>query len=278
MIAAELRDKPAEDPLMRMYAPSGYVPLWLASKEGVRRQRDLAEAATLASAQGIETTHLSQLLLTASARNIAPAAAAHADIALTRETLKLANAIRLGVVPRKELGRSWLMPADEFDAMPGLAAALQDKGGLKSFFADLAPQDSQFNELIAALQTYRDIVERGGWPKIPADKELKLGTDDPRTAFLVQRLAAEGYLRSSSVTDVAALTEAVKAFQTRNGLEPDGRLGRGTLAALNVPAEERVLQIAANLERWRQTPRDRGDTFIAVNTASTTLDYVSGGA
>ncbi len=277
LIAAELKDSPAEDAVMRLYGPSGYMPLWIESKEGVRRQRDLAQAATIADAQGIDTTHLSQLLLTASAKHTDAQDAARTDIALTREALDLSNALRLGVVPRKTLGSSWLMPADSFDPVPGLAGALNDKGALKDYMNALAPQHRQFKELIAALQTYRDIVEQGGWPEIAGDTEIKLDKDDPRTEALKERLAAEGYLKHSAPVDTGALTDAVKAYQARNGLEPDGRIGRGTLAALKVSAEERVQQIAANLERWRQTPRDRGTNFIAVNAASTTLDVIKDG-
>lgn len=278
LIAAALKDTSMDDPVMRLYHEAGYTPMWISGKAGMRHKRELAQAATIADAQGIDTARLSQLLLRASAVNADGAAAVQTDIALTREALMLANAMRLGVVPRTALGRSWLMPADEFDAVPGLVQALDDKGGLKDHYAALAPRDAQFKELIAALQTYRDIVEQGGWPRIPGDEEVKLIAGDARTEALKERLAAEGFLAHGRLNDVAALTEAVKAYQRRNGLDPDGRVGRGTLAALNVPAQERVLQIAANLERWRQTPRDRGETYIAVNTASATLDYMSGGA
>jgi murein L,D-transpeptidase YcbB/YkuD len=56
------------------------------------------------------------------------------------------------------------------------------------------------------------------------------------------------------------------AFQTRHGLVPDGVLGPGTRAELNAPAEQRLAQIDANLERWRwlpPLPADRVEVNIA---------------
>ena len=64
----------------------------------------------------------------------------------------------------------------------------------------------------------------------------------------------------------ATLVAAVKRFQTRHGLEPDGRLGKGTLAQLNTPLSFRVRQLELALERWRRlslrslAPGDRAES------------------
>jgi len=43
----------------------------------------------------------------------------------------------------------------------------------------------------------------------------------------------------------------VRSFQARHGLNADGVLGKGTLAALNVPLPQRIRQLALTLERCR---------------------------
>ncbi|PYR57924.1 MAG: hypothetical protein DMF85_12240, partial [Acidobacteria bacterium] len=62
-----------------------------------------------------------------------------------------------------------------------------------------------------------------------------------------------------------ALEEAVRRFQRRHGLEPDGTLGAAVLHEMNVPVETRIQQLQLNLERWRWLPRDLGDRHILVN-------------
>ncbi|HEY2358712.1 MAG TPA: L,D-transpeptidase family protein, partial [Phenylobacterium sp.] len=52
----------------------------------------------------------------------------------------------------------------------------------------------------------------------------------------------------------AALEQALMDFQRHHELQADGVVGRGTLAALNVTAEDRLAQLDANLERWRWLP------------------------
>jgi murein L,D-transpeptidase YcbB/YkuD len=75
----------------------------------------------------------------------------------------------------------------------------------------------------------------------------------------------------------AELRDAVKRFQAGNGLDEDGRVGNGTLAALNVPAVFRAAQIAANMERWRWMPPQFERRYIAVNVPDQSLAFVREG-
>jgi murein L,D-transpeptidase YcbB/YkuD len=79
----------------------------------------------------------------------------------------------------------------------------------------------------------------------------------PRLASLLRLL---GDLPEDAVVDgdvyQGALVEAVRHFQSRHGLEADGRIGKGTLAALNTPLATRVRQLELTLERWRWQPRE----------------------
>jgi murein L,D-transpeptidase YcbB/YkuD len=61
------------------------------------------------------------------------------------------------------------------------------------------------------------------------------------------------------------------SFQRRHGIAPDGHVGRDTLRALNVSIEQRVQQIAANLERRRFFGHVVPATRIEVNAAAATM-------
>lgn len=58
---------------------------------------------------------------------------------------------------------------------------------------------------------------------------------------------------------------AVRQFQLRHGLAPDGVLGRGTFAELHTPLAWRVRQLELALERLRWLPPIEGKRILVVN-------------
>ncbi len=71
--------------------------------------------------------------------------------------------------------------------------------------------------------------------------------------------------------------KAVKNFQRKHGLSPDGVIGKSTVEALNVTIARRKHQIIANLERWRWFPRDMGDHYIIINIPGYYLRVIKDG-
>ena len=95
--------------------------------------------------------------------------------------------------------------------------------------------------------------------------------------LLRRRLAASGDLAAGAATSPlfdAELKTAVRAFQSRHGLEMDGVVGPATTAALRVTASDRAIQIASNLERWRWIARDLGSRHLLVNVPAFELRVV----
>lgn len=58
---------------------------------------------------------------------------------------------------------------------------------------------------------------------------------------------------------------AVKKFQMRHGLAPDGVIGKATVLALNYSKNRRKEQIIANMERWRWYPRNFENEYLIIN-------------
>jgi L,D-transpeptidase YcbB len=99
-------------------------------------------------------------------------------------------------------------------------------------------------------------------------------------AALRARLAAEDPAAAEAAAGDrfdAALAQAVMRAQGRYGLHPTGVVDADTRAALNVPAQARMAQIRANLERLRWMPRGLGPDRIEVNTAAGLVDVYRGG-
>jgi len=123
-----------------------------------------------------------------------------------------------------------------------------------------------------ALAAARARAAAGPWPTIPAGtpETLEPGAfDAARVPALRARLAvtdpavAQG--RGGGNTYDDALVAAVKRFQAAEGLEPDGRIGRNTLLALNRQPEAAVRQLRAALDQRRAAPATPNERHIEVN-------------
>ena len=128
----------------------------------------------------------------------------------------------------------------------------------------------QYRELQNKLAEYRVLAVKGGWPSIPAGNALKPGMEDQRIKIVRKRLIATGELAPENMDSAGfdtALAEAVKRFQKRHNLKPDGVVGNQTLAVMNIPVAVRIKQIIINMERYRWLKRSMGDRLVAVNIA-----------
>ena len=131
-----------------------------------------------------------------------------------------------------------------------------------------------------AIQKYQDLVARGGWRPVPGGQGLRLGANGRAVQALRQRLLASGDLDEDAATGATydSFVEAgVKRFQIRHGLGPTGAVDADTLAALNVPADERLRELQINLVRLRAYSGDLGERFVMVNLPAASVETVENG-
>lgn len=131
-----------------------------------------------------------------------------------------------------------------------------------------------------AMQFYFGVVQRGGWPIVPDVKTLKIGDRSPTVSILRRRLEMSGDLQQQvGVTDVfdSYVDAAVRRFQSRHGISPDGLAGKETFAALNVPAQVRLRQLETNLVRVRSLSGYLGDRYVMVNIPAAEIETVEKG-
>lgn len=124
--------------------------------------------------------------------------------------------------------------------------------------------------MAAAVERYRRIVDRGGWPRVGSGPVLGPGDNNPRVPALRDRLAATGDLDAGAGSPNGnryepRLVEALTAFQKRHGLEPDGVVGDATRQALDVPARQRLAQMETNLRRIEARAIDGDGPVVRVN-------------
>ncbi|WP_232475879.1 L,D-transpeptidase family protein [Flavisphingomonas formosensis] len=220
---------------------------------------------------------LRAILDTADANGIAPSDATSAAptsqdaTTLINAALDYAKAVHHGRLAPEEFMKDWGLRPAEYDPWPGFLDAVQ-KNRLTAWFNSLPPPYAGYDTLKKALARYREIEKAGGWDTLSEGTDLVPGASGDRVAALRTRLAIEdSALPEGPAKYDADVTAAVQRAQRRYGLEPTGSVGKATLAALNVPAHDRVRQIEANMERWRWLPAELPQHRIQVNIAAAVL-------
>ena len=287
--------------VQRLYDGRHHAPLWHDGARLGARAVALVDALADAPAQGLRIdaypwAELRDAL--GAARDGSAAGLAQADVLLTTAFVAYAEDLLTGQVAPRSVNREWHIDPQDVDVDSALARTVEGER-----FADalalLRPQDPDYAALTRELARYRAIAAAGGWPRVPDRGVLRPGDTTaagPLSAVL-GRLHAEGYAPATAlqpgtptgggtaaaegthtaVVYGAALAGAVAEYQRRHGLAVDSVLGPNTRLSLNRPAEYRLRQIAANLERHRWLPRERGDRYVLVNVPAFRLRAYDGG-
>ena len=148
----------------------------------------------------------------------------------------------------------------------------------KASLPTLAPETVQHTEL--AVARYEQVVAQGGWPTVPVNDRLRVGVRHPAVLALRARLKVAGDLDPAAVeNDVydSYVEAAIRRFQARHGLSSDGRPGKLTFEALNIPAEQRLSQLKTNLARLRAFDTKQANRFVVCNIPAAQLEAIENG-
>lgn len=153
----------------------------------------------------------------------------------------------------------------------------RDLGDLQLAFDEARPNVAQYQLLRNSYALMRQ-RELPNWPLIDSGPLIKPGMSDLRMPAIEQRLLLEGYLPAvaASPTDLQYNLQrlaAVENFQLQHGLQPDGIIGAGTLAEMNISAATRLDQLRINLERWRWIAPDLEPESLLVDIDGAQLSY-----
>lgn len=165
-----------------------------------------------------------------------------------------------------------------------ILAAHDDAQDLKN----LAPKNIEYIELKDLLTKYQELAQKKPtWltspPQLPQQPTLKPKMTHASIPVLRKILFVYGDLKQNpnELSDQESqkyddkLLEAVKKFQLRHTLEPDGVIGSTTRDALNMTLQERIHKVMINLERWRWMAKDLGNRHVLVNVAGYVVRAVS---
>ncbi len=273
LVGNEVLDRPA---LQAVYGTGNFEPLWL--EQGAAGHKVETVLATLENAaeHGLNPAdyHVDALKSRLGTQDRSERLVL--DLLLTDGLMRYASDVRVGrVSPRQVRGERFVRPQTlDPVALVQQAATAPD---LKAFLTLLPPHAPLYWGQVHLLAKLRQMPD---WPVVPDGRKLQKGDTSPRVEALRQRLAATGELAQAApqgATFDAHLEAAVKAWQERSGLEPDGVVGRSSLALLNTPRAVRIDQVLANMERQRWLPDSLGSRYVIVNIPAYHLDAVSEG-
>ena len=269
----------------QFYQKRGSAPAWIEGRKPTERMDELIAALKQADREGLDPALYNTATLAArreeagrgflSMKGFNENEAAGLDVWLTYLYLRYASDLSNGLSDLAHADPKWQIREKKTDALTLLEQALE-KNRVGASLQDLTPQHPQYIWLREAYAKYRDIAQRGGWTAVPTGLKLKPGQSDAAVPAIARRLAVTGDYTASGTTEETIygpeLQEAVKRFQRRHGLEPDGAIGAAVIAQMNVPVEQRLRQLSLSLERWRWLPRELGERHILVNVPEYRLE------
>jgi murein L,D-transpeptidase YcbB/YkuD len=272
--------------LDRFYAPAQYAPAWTHDGHPDPILAVALDELRAAPDRGLDPSDYDVDRLTSeAARTDADGDGEHLarfDVAVTTALLRYMSDLNLGRVRVDETDTALAERLKRFDAVELLRAGLIGNQ-LPQMIAGVESDFPFYARLKSLLPRYRELAGRA-LPELPppSGKARKVAPGDryAGTLGLRERLWAFGDLTDPTLGPpkryAEPLVSAVKAFQARHGLDPDGVLGTATLAALNVPPARRLRQIELSLERLRWLPSVPHGRYLAVNVPAFRLMVFDG--
>ena len=266
----------------RVYKDLNYQLIWIDGESPSRRFAELAMALAAAETHGLPAAlYPAPIDATDQAAKISAEQAPGLDVKTTAVFLRYFANLTGGRLDPRALQSLWTLKPERPDLVAALTAAVKNND-LAGTMDRLQPQHPEYRELENALARYRAIAAKGGWPSIPANTKLKPNQQSPIVPTLRQRLAIEGDLDPSHEKNTSPVFDdtvvaAVKRFEERHRIEPDGIVDPATVGAMNVPVEQRIRTIELNLERWRWLPDRMPDRYFVVNVPDFRLEAIEQG-
>ena len=267
----------AHPELAEFYAARRYQPVWLAQQELRPESNLLLKQLEDCTSHGLSPDRyaLARIHQLSGQQDIS--SLAELDLLLTLSFDRYCQDLLTGRTSPKVMDPRQKTTIAESRPLRSLEHSLAT-GTLPAVLRQTLPEDMGYLRLSQALDNYRALQTKGGWPRIAASCQgLSPGETHPAVPQLRIRLAlTNDYHSPLSFTKTfdKPLCDALKSFQARHGLQSHGRLDAQTLDALNVPVAQRIEQIKANLERRRWGPRQFEADHILVNMADFRLNVI----
>ena len=268
------------------YTAGGYAPAWTIGGKPTPQALEIIDAFKQARVKGLDPEDYDASRWDGRLARLAPATASPTaddidrfDLAMTVSAMRYVCALSIGRVNPHHVKFGVTIGTQTYDLAGFLREQVMQAGDVNLTLATVEPHYAGYLRAETALAAYVKLAAQGDGPPLPAiQASVHPGDDYPGVPQLAARLGLlgdlndpEAFITAGETAYAGALIDAVKRFQTRHGLDPDGVLGKSTIADLNTPLKQRVRQLQYTLERYRWIPRTFTQPPILVNLPEFTL-------
>ncbi|MDD2660322.1 MAG: L,D-transpeptidase family protein [Methylococcales bacterium] len=263
--------------LETLYKSNGYNLLWLGNAEAEKNIPDVLNLFDSAPSEGLNPANYDSQIL----RQKLPSALKIAsgdykqlalyDTAISLSLLRFLHDIHYGRVNPQGINYKLKLRKKKLIDLPVLIKDSLLHGSIKELPQLVEPKLQQYQKLKTALAAYRLLARKSPVFQLRSEKTIKPGDNLPQFEELQRFLTSIGDIAGDeagagkSTRYTGKIVAGVKQFQLRHGLDADGVIGKGTVAAMNVPLSERVTQIELAMERVRWLPELNAGPYIIVN-------------
>jgi murein L,D-transpeptidase YcbB/YkuD len=250
--------------ITNFYDATGYAPAWLRNHEPTQQAQTVIDILQQADTKGLNAEdydgprwadRLARLHQSPS-----PADQARFDAALTVCAMRYTSDLHIGRVNPQHFKFNLDVSQKKYDLPVFLREKVINSGDVSTELAQIEPPFSGYKRTLQALQKYMQMAPRDNGEQLPIPiKSVNPGGSYDGVPRLTRLLRLLGDLPDTAPAQnsnlyAGLLVDAVKHFQARHGLAPDGRLSAPTLKQMNTPLSFRVEQLRLTLERWRWVP------------------------
>jgi murein L,D-transpeptidase YcbB/YkuD len=262
--------------LQKFYEPIRFAPAWVQGAQPVPQALSLIEVFRVAGKKGLDpedydASRWEERIRALQGSSSGPAVARF-DVALTVCTMRYVSDLRIGRINPQHFKFGLGVEQKKYDLAQFLRERIMTTSNLQAVLDEVEPPFAGYRRTEQALARYVELAHTDDGEKLPdVTKPIDPGQSYAgvprlvRFLQLVGDLPADAALPSDTQTYSGPLVDAVKRFQRRHALDADGRLGASTIKQLNVPLQDRVLQLQLTLERWRWLPAEFSAPPIIVN-------------
>lgn len=264
------------DLVKNFYESDHYSPVWQRNNQPSQQAKEVIEALQRADSKGLNSEDYDASRwpqrLTRLQSSGSPGDHARFDAALTVCLMRYISDLHIGRVNPRHVNFNLDVGSKKYNLPSFLREKIVSGENIQTALGAVEPPFDGYKRTQKALQHYLELSRQDDGERLPVPANpVEPGGVYAWARRLARLLSLLGDLppgsavpENSNLYD-ARLAAAVRHFQERHGLVPNGRLGAQTIKQLNVPLSFRVQQLRLTLERWRWVPYEFKQPPIVVN-------------